>query len=109
MEPLEFRTSTSRSRSKSKSLTYQVSFWIADSFNLNTFVIASSMISAGLTWWQAFLCVIIGYSLVGPILVLNARPGAVFGLIFPSVNRTTFGIFGSLWPVFNRTFSMSEK
>lgn len=31
----------------------QVSFWIADSFNLNTFVIASSMISAGLTWWQA--------------------------------------------------------
>jgi len=60
------------------------------------------MISAGLTWWQAFLCVIIGYSLVGPILVLNARPGAVFGLIFPSVNRTTFGIFGSLWPVFNR-------
>jgi hypothetical protein len=30
----------------------QVSFWIADSFNLNTFVIASSMISAGLTWWQ---------------------------------------------------------
>lgn len=61
------------------------------------------MISAGLTWWQAFLCVIIGYSLVGPILVLNARPGAVFGLIFPAVNRTTFGVFGSLWPVFNRT------
>lgn len=50
------------------------SFWIADSFNLNTFTIASSMISAGLNWWQAFICVIIGYSLVGPLIVLSARP-----------------------------------
>ncbi|WWD04001.1 hypothetical protein V865_002063 [Kwoniella europaea PYCC6329] len=79
-----------------------VSFWIADSFNLNTFTIASSMIAAGLNWWQAFVCVIIGYGLVGPLLVLNARPGAIHGIVFPAVNRTTFGLFGSLWPVFNR-------
>lgn len=83
-------------------LTHQVSFWIADSFNLNTFTIASSMIAAGLTWWQALICVILGYSLVGPLLVLNARPGAIHGITFPAVNRTTFGLFGSLWPVFNR-------
>jgi NCS1 family nucleobase:cation symporter-1 len=60
------------------------------------------MISAGLNWWQALVCVIIGYGLVGPLLVLNARPGAIFGITFPAVNRTTFGLFGSLWPVFNR-------
>jgi NCS1 family nucleobase:cation symporter-1 len=60
------------------------------------------MISAGLNWWQALICVIIGYGLVGPLLVLNARPGAIFGITFPAVNRTTFGLFGSLWPVFNR-------
>jgi len=47
-------------------------------------------------------CVIIGYTLVGPLLVLNARPGAVHGITFPAVNRTTYGIFGSLWPVLNR-------
>ena len=35
-----------------------VSYWIADSFNLNTFTIASTMITAGLTWWQALICVI---------------------------------------------------
>ncbi|KAL1408890.1 uracil permease [Vanrija albida] len=79
-----------------------VSFWVADSFNLNTFTIASSMITAGLSWWQAFICVIIGYTLVGPLLVLNARPGAVHGIVFPAVNRTTFGLFGSFWPVLNR-------
>lgn len=60
------------------------------------------MITAGLSWWQAFLCVIIGYGLVPPFLVLNARPGAVHGVVFPAVCRTTFGVFGSLWPVFNR-------
>lgn len=79
-----------------------VAFWIADCFNLNTFTIAGSMIMSGLTWWQAFICVIIGYTLVGPFVVLNARPGAFWGLTFPAVNRTTFGIFGSLWPVINR-------
>jgi NCS1 family nucleobase:cation symporter-1 len=51
---------------------------------------------------HAFSCVIIGYTLVGPLLVLNARPGAVHGIMFPAVNRTTFGIFGSLWPILNR-------
>lgn len=79
-----------------------VAFWVADCFNLNTFTIASSMITSGLTWWQAFICVIIGYCLVGPLLVLNARPGAVHNIPFPAVNRTTFGLFGSLWPVINR-------
>ncbi|ODN94324.1 uracil permease [Cryptococcus wingfieldii CBS 7118] len=79
-----------------------VMFWVADSFNLNTFTIASSMMSSGLNWWQSLVCVIVGYSLVGPLLVLNARPGAMHGIVFPAACRTTFGVFGSLWPVFNR-------
>jgi len=32
----------------------------------------------------------------------HSSQGAVFGLIFPAVNRTTFGLYGSLWPIFNR-------
>lgn len=79
-----------------------VAFWVADCFNLNTFTISSTMITSGLTWWQAFICVIVGYCLVGPLLVLNARPGAVHGISFPAANRTTFGLLGSLWPVINR-------
>ncbi|KAJ4385720.1 uracil permease [Gnomoniopsis smithogilvyi] len=37
-----------------------VGFWIADSFNINTWMISSSMVSAGLSWWQSWLCVWIG-------------------------------------------------
>jgi hypothetical protein len=34
-----------------------VAFWIADSFNINTWMIASASILDGLSWWQAWICV----------------------------------------------------
>ncbi|KAH9925124.1 permease for cytosine/purines, uracil, thiamine, allantoin-domain-containing protein [Fomitopsis serialis] len=79
-----------------------VSFWITDGFNMNTWEIASSMIDAGLSWWQAWLCVWLGYGIAAPFIVLNARPGAMFHITFPVVARASFGIWGSLWCVFNR-------
>ncbi|KII87587.1 hypothetical protein PLICRDRAFT_640728 [Plicaturopsis crispa FD-325 SS-3] len=79
-----------------------VAFWIADSFNVNTWMIVSSMVQLGLNWWQAWICVWLGYGLVAPFIVLNARPGAVFHIPFPVVARTSFGVWGSLWCTFNR-------
>ncbi|KAI0032862.1 permease for cytosine/purines, uracil, thiamine, allantoin-domain-containing protein [Vararia minispora EC-137] len=79
-----------------------IAFWIADSFNVNTWMIVSSMIGLGLSWWQAWVCVWIGYGIVAPFIVANARPGAVFHITFPVVARTSFGLWGSLWCVFNR-------
>jgi NCS1 family nucleobase:cation symporter-1 len=79
-----------------------VGFWIADSFNINTWMISSSMIVNGLSWWQAWLCVWIGYSITGIFVAINARFGAMYHIGFPVANRTSFGIWGSLWPVLNR-------
>ncbi|GAA6020293.1 hypothetical protein JCM11491_005320 [Sporobolomyces phaffii] len=77
-------------------------FWFADSFNLSTFMIASSMVGAGLSWWQAWLCVIVGYSVAACFLVLSAIPGGKYHLIFPAYVRASFGVIGGLWPVLNR-------
>ncbi|KAJ7359321.1 permease for cytosine/purines, uracil, thiamine, allantoin-domain-containing protein [Mycena albidolilacea] len=77
-------------------------FWVADSFNVNTWMIVSSMVQLGLSWWQAWICVWIGYGFVAPFIVLNARPGAMFHVTFPVVARTSFGLYGSLWTTFNR-------
>ncbi|KAG8743351.1 hypothetical protein FRC10_012155 [Ceratobasidium sp. 414] len=77
-------------------------FWVADSFNINTWMIVSSMIQAGLSWWQAWICVWLGYGIVAPFIVLNARPGAMQHITFPVVARTSFGLWGSLWCTFNR-------
>lgn len=94
--------------------------WIADSFNINTYglasflnfrtnvhtkyrwMIVSSMVQSKLSWWQAWICVWIGYGVVAPFIVLNARPGAKFHVTFPVVARTSFGLYGSLWCTFNR-------
>ncbi|KAG2156837.1 permease for cytosine/purines, uracil, thiamine, allantoin-domain-containing protein [Suillus bovinus] len=79
-----------------------VAFWTSDMFNINMWMIVSSMIQLGMSWWQAWICVWLGYGTVALFLVLNARPGAIFHVMFPVVNRTSFGMFGSLWCVFNR-------
>ncbi|GLB45597.1 putative permease for cytosine/purines, uracil, thiamine, allantoin [Lyophyllum shimeji] len=77
-------------------------FWIADSFNINTWMIVSTMVQKKLSWWQAWICVWLGYGIAAPFIVLNARPGAVFHVTFPVVARTSFGLWGSLWCTFNR-------
>ena len=60
------------------------------------------MIVNGLAWWQAWLCVWFGYAIAGCFIVLTGRIGAVYHIGFPVVGRSSFGIWGSLWPVFNR-------
>jgi NCS1 family nucleobase:cation symporter-1 len=79
-----------------------VGFWIADSYNINTWMISSSMIIGGLSWWQAWICVWVGYSVSAGFIVMNGRIGAMYHIGFPVANRASFGVWGSLWPVFNR-------
>ncbi|PFH58152.1 hypothetical protein XA68_14094 [Ophiocordyceps unilateralis] len=79
-----------------------VGFWVADSFNINTWMISSSMIMAGLSWWQAWICIWVGYFISAALIVSTGRIGAVYHIGFPVANRASFGIWGSLWPVFNR-------
>ncbi|KAG2142440.1 permease for cytosine/purines, uracil, thiamine, allantoin-domain-containing protein [Suillus clintonianus] len=73
-----------------------VAFWGS------TWMVTSGMIVLGMSWWQAWLCIWIGYGIITPFVVLMGRPGAVFHITFPVVNRASFGIFGSLWCIFNR-------
>ncbi|KAI0159851.1 permease for cytosine/purines, uracil, thiamine, allantoin-domain-containing protein [Xylariaceae sp. FL1272] len=79
-----------------------VGFWIADSFNINTWMICSSSVVAGLSWWQTWIAIWIGYFISGTFICMTGRIGATYHIGFPVVNRATFGIWGALWPVFNR-------
>ncbi|KIX92337.1 uncharacterized protein Z520_11945 [Fonsecaea multimorphosa CBS 102226] len=79
-----------------------VAFWIADSFNINTWMIASTLLTSGLAWWHALICILIGYSISAMLVCSTARIGATYHISFPVVCRASFGIWGSLWPVFNR-------
>ncbi|KAG1730820.1 permease for cytosine/purines, uracil, thiamine, allantoin-domain-containing protein [Suillus paluster] len=67
-----------------------VAFWIADMFNVYMWMIECRGGKPGYVYGWVM-------ALAAPFLVLNARPGAVFHVMFPIVNRTSFGMFGSLW------------
>ncbi|SCU95151.1 LADA_0G13850g1_1 [Lachancea dasiensis] len=79
-----------------------VYFWIADCFNINTWQVAATGLQLGLSWWETWLTVWIGYTIVAVFVVLVARIGSVYHISFPIVARSSFGIFFSLWPVLNR-------
>jgi cytosine/uracil/thiamine/allantoin permease len=54
-----------------------VGFWIADSFNINTWMIAASSLDVGLSWWQAWICVWYGsISEETVVLDLTSVPGS---------------------------------
>lgn len=79
-----------------------VFFWIADSFNINTWMIAATGVQQGMNWWQTWLSVWLGYLLCGIFVSMNARVGVVNHISFPISVRASFGIFFGLWPVINR-------
>lgn len=60
------------------------------------------MITAGLSWWQSWICVWIGYFISAAFVCATGRIGARYHIAFPVASRASFGIWGSLWPVFNR-------
>lgn len=43
-----------------------------------------------------------GYFIAAIFLCLSARIGAVYHISFPVGIRASFGVWGSMWPVFNR-------
>lgn len=60
------------------------------------------MIVDGLSWWQAWLCVWIGYTISAIFVYLIGRIGAIYRIPFAVSNRASFGIWGSFWPIINR-------
>lgn len=79
-----------------------VNLWIADSINVNSWQIAGTGVQAGLTWWETWLAIWVGYAFAGYLIVLTARVGSYSHISFPVACRSSFGVYGSVWPVINR-------
>lgn len=79
-----------------------VNIWIADSVNVNTWQIAGTGVEAGLTWWEAWLAIWLGYFIAAGLITLCGRVGSYAHISFPVACRSSFGIYGSVWPVLNR-------
>ena len=69
--------------------------WISMAHCIPTYTLASSMIAQGLAWWQALAAILIGNLIVLAPILLNSHPGTKYGIPFPVLVRSSFGIRGA--------------
>ncbi len=67
-------------------------FWITLVISITTYYLAASLVDLGMSWWQGILTVFAGNIITLVPMVLNAHPGTKFGVPFPVLARSSFGI-----------------
>lgn len=72
--------------------------WISMSVCIPTYMLASSLIEGGMSWWQAILTVFLGNLIVLFPMILNGHAGAKYGIPFPVFARASFGVRGANIP-----------
>lgn len=76
--------------------------WISMSACVPTYMLASSVIAEGMSWWQAVLTIFLGNTIVLLPMLLNAHAGTKYGIPFPVYCRPSFGILGANVPAILR-------
>jgi len=69
--------------------------WISMSVNILTYMLAASLIQGGMNWKQAVFTVFLGNSIVLIPMLLNSHPGTRYGVPFPVLARSSFGVLGA--------------
>lgn len=76
--------------------------WVGMAICIPTYQLASGLIANGMNWWQAVLTVLLGNLVVLFPLALNARAGTAYGIPFPVLLRSSFGVYGANVPALMR-------
>ena len=76
--------------------------WVGMAVCIPTYMLASSLMGKGMSWWQAILTILLGNAIVLVPMVLNAHAGARYGIPFPVFARASFGVFGANVPAMLR-------
>ncbi|MCG8470132.1 MAG: NCS1 family nucleobase:cation symporter-1 [Gemmatimonadetes bacterium] len=72
-----------------------VALWVAMSVCIPTYMLAASMIDAGMSWWQSLLTIQLGNVIVLVPMIVNAHAGTRYGIPFPVLARASFGWKGA--------------
>ncbi|MDX1394170.1 MAG: NCS1 family nucleobase:cation symporter-1 [Gemmatimonadota bacterium] len=80
------------------SVWHLASLWIGMSVCIPTYMLASSMIQAGMSWWQSLVTILLGNAIVLVPLVIDAHAGTRYGIPFPVFARAAFGWRGAHVP-----------
>ncbi|MBI4178006.1 NCS1 family nucleobase:cation symporter-1 [bacterium] len=78
--------------------------WVGLSVCIPTYMLAAGLIAAGMTWVQAVMAILLGNAIVLLPMALNAHPGTKYGVPFPVLIRSSFGLNGAHIPSLSRAF-----
>ncbi|KAK4776105.1 hypothetical protein SAY87_024066 [Trapa incisa] len=78
------------------------SLWVGLVVGVPSYYLAGSLVDLGMAWWQGIATVVAAnIILLGP-LILTGHPGTKYGVPFPVLARSSFGIRGSHIPTLLR-------
>ncbi|KAL1411646.1 hypothetical protein Q8F55_002610 [Vanrija albida] len=80
-------------------------FWFSAVGTVANWTSGGTYLAMGMTVWDGLLVNFFGFLLISFFMVLNGRVGAVYHVGFPVYCRSSFGVYGALWPAFNRAMS----
>lgn len=76
--------------------------WISMCHCLPAYAFCGSLITGGMTWYEALITIGIGNFLVLIPILLVAQPGTKYGIPFPVLARSAFGTYGANIPAILR-------
>lgn len=76
--------------------------WVGMSVCIPTYMLAAGLIDGGMNWRQAILTIFLGNAIVLVPMILNAHAGTKYGIPFPILARSSFGVYGSNVPCLMR-------
>lgn len=76
--------------------------WISMAHCIPTYMLASGLIGAGMSWGQALLTIALGNIIVLVPILANSHPGTKYGIPFPVFARAAYGTVGSNLPALMR-------
>jgi nucleobase:cation symporter-1, NCS1 family len=78
------------------------SLWVGLSVCIPTYMLAASMIQAGLSWRLSLLAILLGNAIVLVPMIINAHAGTRYGIPFPVYARAAYGPRGAHLPALLR-------
>nr|WP_279672040.1 NCS1 family nucleobase:cation symporter-1 [Flexivirga meconopsidis] len=79
--------------------------WVGMSHNIPSWLLASGLIAAGMSWKQAVFIILAANVIVLVPILLNGHGGTKYGIPFPVLARSSFGVFGANLPALVRAFA----
>ena len=76
--------------------------WISMAHCIPTYMLAGSLIAVGMNLWQSLLTILLGNLIVLVPILFNAHPGTKYGIPFPILARSSFGMLGANIPAIIR-------